>query len=166
MRALYSTTIRRRFLAYLIDLLAIMAIVVVTLLVTIFTYGAWKYAGDERMIKDLVASPQTAAFAQVAHAVFYFSYFTLAHWYFGQTVGKWVTGVEVKHHRHGLSLSRSVLRSFGYLLSGSFTFGLGYLPALFRRDERTLHDIIADTDVVLTASVAANSAPRDESRAA
>lgn len=149
MRAFYSTTLRRRVAAYLIDLLVIMGIVMVTLFAAVLAYGSLKFAGDPAMIKDLVSSPRTEAFAQLAHAIFFFSYFTLAHWYFGQTIGKWMMGIEVTHHRHSLSFSRSILRSFGYLVSGSFTLGLGYLPALFRQDERTLHDMIAGTDVVL-----------------
>lgn len=154
MRAFYSTTLRRRIAAYLIDLFVILGIVMATLLVAVLGYGSWKYAGDPAMMKDLVSSPQTEAFAQGSHAIFFFSYFTLAHWYFGQTIGKWLMGIEVTHHRHSLSFSRSLLRSFGYLVSGSLTLGLGYLPALFRKDERTLHDMIAGTDVALKAKPA------------
>jgi uncharacterized RDD family membrane protein YckC len=149
MQAFHSATLRRRIAAYFIDLFVIMGIVMVTLFVAVMAYGSWKYAGDPAMMKDMVSSRRTESFAQLAHAIFFFSYFTLAHWYFGQTIGKWLMGIEVTHHRHGLSFSRSLLRSFGYLVSGSFTLGLGYLPALFRKDERTLHDMIAGTDVVL-----------------
>lgn len=146
-RSFQSATLRRRLAAYCIDLIVIMGIVMVTLIVAVGAYGSWKYAGDQRLMKDMIASRQTEAFAQISHAIFFFSYFTLAHWYFGQTIGKWMMGIEVTHHRHSLSFSRSLLRSFGYLVSGSFTLGLGYLPALFRQDERTLHDLIAGTDV-------------------
>ena len=154
MRALKSPVLRRRLAAYVIDLCVILGIVIVTLFASVMIYGSWKYAGDARLIKDMIASPETEAFAQLAHAIFFFSYFTLAHWYFGQTVGKWLMGIEVTHHRHSLSFSRSLLRSFGYLVSGSFTLGLGYLPALFRKDERTLHDMIAGTDVGFKAKPA------------
>lgn len=162
MQALKSPTIKRRIAAYAIDLLVIMGLVMVTLFVAVFAYGSWKYAGDQRLIKDMVSSPQTQAFAQLAHAIFFFSYFTLAHWYFGQTAGKWLMGIEVTHHRHSLSFSRSLLRSFGYFVSGSLTLGLGYLPALFRADERTLHDIIAGTDVTLKTKPAEKSSRYNE----
>lgn len=166
-RAIQSSTLRRRVAAYLVDLFVVMGIVMVTLFVTVLVYGSWKYAGDPRLIKDMIASPQTQAFAQASHAIFFFSYFTLAHWYFGQTVGKWLFGIEVTHNRHSLSFPRALLRSFGYFVSGSLTLGLGYLPALFRDDERTLHDIIAGTDVKPRASAARRtSAERDENLAA
>jgi uncharacterized RDD family membrane protein YckC len=164
MRALKSPVLRRRLAAYVIDLFVILGIVVVTLLASVMIYGSWKYAGDARLMKDMISSKETEAFAQLAHAVFFFSYFTLAHWYFGQTVGKWLMGIEVTHHRHSLSLSRSFLRSIGYFVSGSLTLGLGYLPALFRQDERTLHDLIAGTDVSFKAKPA--EAPLSQDKAA
>lgn len=148
-RSFQSTTLRRRLVAYFIDLFVIMGVVMATLFAAVLAYGSWKYAGDPRLMKDMISSPSTQAFAQASHAIFFFSYFTLAHWYFGQTLGKWLMGVEVTHHRHSLGFTRSLLRSLGYFVSGSLTLGLGYLPALFRQDERTLHDLIAGTDVGL-----------------
>jgi uncharacterized RDD family membrane protein YckC len=143
-----SPVLRLRATAYLIDLCAIYLLAVATLAVSVLTYGLVRYAGDTRLIKAMLASPETGYFVQLAHAIFYFSYFTLCHWYFGRTIGKWATGLEVTHKQeNSLSFSRSFLRSTGYLISGSFTFGIGFLIALFRKDGRALHDIIADTDV-------------------
>jgi uncharacterized RDD family membrane protein YckC len=142
---------------------------VATLATSVLTYGLVKYAGDTRLIKAMLASPETGLFAQLAHAVFYFSYFTLCHWYFGRTIGKWATGLEVTHQQQGLSLPRSLLRSTGYLVSGSFTFGIGFLIALFRKDGRALHDILADTDVRRTPRQQAGerkTSPADQRTAA
>jgi uncharacterized RDD family membrane protein YckC len=134
--------------AYLMDLLAIYALTVVTMFLVVAVYGLWRFGGDEAMMKDLLSSSSTALFVQISHAVFYFAYFTIAHWYFGRTFGKLAFGLNLLHQgKPEIGLLRSLGRSLAYVVSGQLTLGVGFLLPLFRKDGRTLHDIIMDTDV-------------------
>jgi len=71
----------------------------------------------------------------------------------GQTIGKMAAGIRVvpiperDPGNARVSLGSAVLRAAGCLVS-IVTAGLGYLPALFSRDHRALHDRLADTRVV------------------
>ena len=67
----------------------------------------------------------------------------------GQSVGKWATGLRIERcNGGGLSIGRACLRSFvGYPLS-LLTLGLGFLAAALNARGRTLQDLIADTVVV------------------
>jgi uncharacterized RDD family membrane protein YckC len=71
----------------------------------------------------------------------------------GQTIGKMAAGVRVvptEERDPGnarVTLGSAVLRAVGCLIS-VLTVGLGYLPALFGKDHRALHDRLADTRVV------------------
>ncbi len=70
----------------------------------------------------------------------------------GQTLGKWVTGISIARHHDGgrPGFARVLLRSFvGYPLS-LVTLGVGFLLAIFNREGRALHDLIAGTVVVRT----------------
>ncbi len=66
----------------------------------------------------------------------------------GATPGKHLLGLRVvTHHGEPLPAARVIGRTFASGLSTMF-FGLGYLPAVFRPDRRTLHDLLADTRVI------------------
>ena len=71
----------------------------------------------------------------------------------GQTVGKWALGIRVVDGATagrlapGRALVRVLLRSF---VSGSL-FGIGYLWMLWDEQNRTLHDLAADSRVVVTS---------------
>ena len=65
----------------------------------------------------------------------------------GQTIGKMAVGLRVAVNEGPVDVSHAVVR---FLATGVtlLTLGIGYLPALFGRDRRALHDRIAGTDVV------------------
>ncbi len=74
-------------------------------------------------------------------------------WFFwtrnnGQTPAKALLGIQVlKTNGDTLNTFDALLRYFGYVLNSS-TFLIGWLVAVFREDQRGLHDHIADTMVV------------------
>jgi uncharacterized RDD family membrane protein YckC len=151
--------------AFLIDLVVIYVCVVATLFTFILGYGVWQYGGDQTLIQAMLSRESSTHFARATHLTFYFSYFALAHWYFGRTLGKLAMGIKVAHRGGDLTLGRSIGRSLAYLISGQLTLGIGVLMQIFRKDGRALHDILLDTDVVpATAEVKAE--PGQDSRAA
>lgn len=157
----------RRAAAYLADLLVVYGLVVGVLLACIFVYGTVKYGGDTLMLKSLANAKSTRTFTFWAHAMLYLSYFTLCHWYAGRTLGKWVMGLRVvRAENHAeLSFGQSLVRSLAYLVSGQLTLGIGFLLPVFRRDGKTLHDILTGTIVSLQApEVAALPAPASETQ--
>ncbi len=72
----------------------------------------------------------------------------------GQTLGKMVAGIKVVAVRPGapLDVGRATLRSLMWLLLAA-PAGLGFVTALFNREQRGLHDQVAGTRVVRTAAV-------------
>lgn len=78
-------------------------------------------------------------------------YFVLFTATVGQTVGKMALGLRVVDASEGGGglprIGQAVLRALASMLSIA-PLGLGYLPALVRRDGRALHDRLADTRVV------------------
>ena len=68
---------------------------------------------------------------------------------YGQTVGKWTTGLRIERTDGQLpGIARILLRNFvGYPLS-LLLFGLGFLLAAVNPSGRALHDLIAGTVVV------------------
>lgn len=149
MQSLKKPLFFRRAAAYLADLLVVYALVVGTLVACIFLYGALKYNGDAVMLKALFNAKSTRAFTFWAHAMLYLSYFTICHWYAGRTLGKWVMGIRVARAENGadLSFGQSLARSLAYLVSGQLTLGIGFLLPVFRRDGKTLHDLLTGTAV-------------------
>lgn len=75
------------------------------------------------------------------------------HWYFwtrrdGQTPGKFALSIRViKADGTPLSDTDAVIRAIGYNVS-SFVFGLGYIWAIFDKNNQTWHDKLARTYVV------------------
>ena len=71
----------------------------------------------------------------------------------GQTIGKMALGIRVvpiperDSGNARVTFGSALLRAVACLVS-ILTAGLGYIPALFSRDRRTLHDRLADTRVV------------------
>lgn len=143
-----NSTFARRAAAYIVDLVAIYILVVTTMFISVMAFGLWQYSGDEKMLKAMMADPNTRIFAQLAHGILYFSYFTIAHWYFGRSIGKLFFGLKI-HYRGQTELGffHSLGRALAYTVSGQLTLGIGFMLPLFRQDGRTLHDIICNTDV-------------------
>ncbi|MGE3844000.1 MAG: RDD family protein, partial [Vicinamibacterales bacterium] len=75
----------------------------------------------------------------------YFIGFTVAS---GQTIGKMATGIQVvSESARKVSLGAAILRAAGLLVT-VLSVGVGYLPALFGRERRALHDRLAGTRVI------------------
>lgn len=142
----------------MVDVLAVYVLVVASLFLSVMAFGLWQYGGDELMMRAMLANPNTRLFAQLAHAILYFSYFTIAHWYFGRTLGKLLFGLELTHQGSTeITFGRSLGRSLAYVLSGQITLGIGFLLPLFRKDGRTLHDLLLNTDVAMIAKASAST---------
>ena len=138
----------RRLAAYLVDLFAIYLLSLGTILALLAGYLVIREGGNMSLMGKVSAESNTAIFARIVHALIYFSYFTLAHWYFGQTIGKKIFKLRLRENNgNELSFSRSLGRTFGYLVSGQLTLGLGFAITYFRSDERSLHDILLNTSV-------------------
>lgn len=153
----------KRVAAYLLDLFAVYLFVVATVFFCVTVYAIWNYAGDATILKSMAASKEVSLFARLSHVILLFSYFTLAHWYFGKTLGKWALGLTVKSAHGELSFLKAFSRTILFFLTGNLTFGLGFLVPVFRKDGRTLHDILCHTDVI---DQNAKSAPSEEKIAA
>ncbi len=138
----------KRVAAYLLDLFAVYLFVVATVFFCVILYAVLNYAGDATMLKSMANSKEVSAFARLSHVILLFSYFTLSHWYFGKTLGKWALGLEVKSAHGELSFLKAFSRTVLFFLTGNLTFGLGFLVPVFRKDGRTLHDMICHTDVI------------------
>ena len=66
----------------------------------------------------------------------------------GATLGKRALSLSVRDaNGFGLSFGRATERHLGRMLS-VFTFGIGFFVALFSKQNRTLHDVLADSVVV------------------
>lgn len=78
-----------------------------------------------------------------------FAYFSVSHTRYGTTLGKRVFRIYVCDAATGehLKLGQSILRSFGYLAS-QLLGGVGFLMALFHPKNMTLHDLLAQSEVV------------------
>jgi uncharacterized RDD family membrane protein YckC len=154
----------KRVGAYFIDLAVVYLFAVATIFFCVLVYSIWNYAGDARILKSIALSDEVRNFARVSHIILLVSYFTLAHWYYGKTVGKWAVGLELKLRSGEIGILRSFSRTLLFFLTGNLTFGLGFLVPLFRKDGKTLHDIICHTEVLPAQK--APSASEDLSEAA
>lgn len=139
-------SIGARFGAILIDALIVAVAVVVMMLPVAVVVGA--LGSQDGGIE--IAAPVIGLIAYLVILALGFSYWiVLEAGPYGQTVGKWVTGVRVVSAADGgrLPLGRSV----GRTLSRSFLSGilyLGYLWAFIDDRRRTWHDSLADTVVI------------------
>jgi uncharacterized RDD family membrane protein YckC len=127
-----------RSVAIIIDGI-ILVIVVVALWPALFdnSFQGWAEAGE-------IDGPQFL-FSVAAPAV----YFTLLTGLWGTTIGKRVFGIWVVD---GLGARPSIFRALGRYFAtyiSTLTLLIGYLMVAFRQDKRALHDLIADTWVVM-----------------
>lgn len=103
-----------------------------------------------------LAAPMPMALKGATALLAQLAYFTAApvlmH---GQTLGKLAGGVAiVRVDGEALGYRTMLLRVLGYAVCG-LTLGLGFLPILFTKDKRGLHDFIAGTRVVQSEPVGA-----------
>ena len=121
-----------RLLAYIID----MFLVVVLVLLVFFVLA-------------LVGGDDSASISQAIALAVSIGY----HWYFwtrrdGQTPGKFALRIRVvKADGTPIGDTDAVIRAIGYNVS-SFVFGLGYIWAIFDKNNQTWHDKLARTYVV------------------
>lgn len=140
--------------ALLIDYILIICIVTLsTLIARLMGHGA-RSAGGTAETLGIVSALVLAILNFV---------FLAAVW--GQTLGKWATGIRIERiDGRELSFGRALLRHLvGYPLS-LLTLGIGFLIAGLNSEGRTLHDFIAGTVVVRegarrTASRARRTSP-------
>lgn len=146
-----KTLFWKRGAAYLMDLFCIYVSTVFTITAILFAYAIFNHFDDPKMLVQLAEAENTKAITRILQAIYYVSYFTISHWYFGKTLGKYFLGLTV-HTKDGKDLSflRSLARTFAYMLSGYPTLGIGYVIAYFRADGLSLHDMIVNTRVDFT----------------
>jgi uncharacterized RDD family membrane protein YckC len=136
----------RRALAYALDLALLYLLTLGTSLFCLYAYATLRHPGDPTALATLAAGARAGYFTKAAHILYYFSYFTILHWYFGRTFGKWATGLRVcSDHGEELGFFRALGRALLYVVSGQLALGVGFLLPLFRKDGRALHDLIAHT---------------------
>ncbi len=124
--------------ALLIDFILVICIVTLSTLIARLMGGGARSAGGTAEMMGILSAFVLAILNFV---------FLAAVW--GQTLGKWATGIRIERIKGGeLSFGRAVLRHFvGYPLS-LLTIGIGFLIAGLNGEGRTLHDFIAGTVVV------------------
>lgn len=139
----------KRGTAYLVDLFCIYISTVLTMTALLFAFAILKHITDGKQLIELAENERTRAVAKVLQFIYYISYFTIAHWYFGKTIGKYFLGIHVcTSQNKDLTMLRSLGRTFAYIISGYPTLGIGYVIAYFRTDGKALHDLIAGTQVL------------------
>ena len=140
------TLLYKRGIAFIIDLIVLFLITMLSLsfvlaLVFIFTGDR-----DYSKISQWSESPLFIGLSRALHLVYFLCYFSIFHWCFGATPGKYL--LKIKLETKDLEIHRSFLRTLTYFLSGHLTLGMGCIIAFFRKDKKTLHDIICDTKVI------------------
>ncbi|MGH7770833.1 MAG: RDD family protein [Candidatus Binatia bacterium] len=135
----------RRTYAFLIDLLVLLLFFSLLSYLAYVGYRVGLSAHDQSLTGDnLKFFLKLLLLAGIALSV---GYFVLFHGMEGQTVGKWFLGLRVVGANQGpISYSQSLIRCFGYLLSG--LSGVGFLWILFSREKRGWHDLLARTWVI------------------
>ena len=133
-----------RIVAFILDILVLISFGM------LFAAGAIAFL----VIESDSGNPSSAAFLITVGVLllYVFAFVPLYHvllWSWrGQTVGKMAVRIKVQSRNGGpLSLGQSALRFLGYVVSALPIF-LGLVIALFDRERRALHDILAGTVVV------------------
>lgn len=144
-----------RGIAYFLD------IVMISIIATLYSYG-WilAYQGLESSAGFIPLVERTAAdielLKHINRFIIYSAYMFISYWLAGgQTLGKKLTNLRVVsiHNSTGqpvpaeLSAWQACLRTLGLHIN-NLLLGAGFLLAIFRKDRRALHDLIAKTRVV------------------
>lgn len=158
----------KRAIAYGLDIVALYVLTVSTMAAAAFALWETQYGGKPAELLQVVKSPIIKNFGHAAHLLYFFAYFTLSHWYFGRTPGKWLLGLKVvSEERNELTFGAALLRSAGYFASGWIALGLGFVMPIFRKDHRALQDVLASTYVIDTrAKASVSELPISEPKAA
>ena len=72
----------------------------------------------------------------------------------GTTPGKRLVGIKIVDAKtlKNISNKQAIIRSLGYIPS-TLLLGAGFLMVLFRKDKRALHDLLADTIVIIPINI-------------
>ncbi len=115
-------------------------------------------------VKNLTASTEVELFmSQFTGGLFFVAYFTFAEAIYSQTLGKKLMQIQTLHKNTGmpLTLKQSYWRALSYLVS-SWTYGIGFILPLVRKDNLALHDLLCNTQVVESESSEASTSQQLE----
>jgi uncharacterized RDD family membrane protein YckC len=150
---LILATIKKRFLAFLIDWIVLIIIYFCILIVfdlfnmdisNINVHGIFDVE-----IEMTNAHPVIITFLKLIFGLLPVIYFTISFYFCkGQTIGKYFLRIKVLslYHEH-IGLWHCIERSLGYFAS-ALEFGFGYIQAFWNPNRMTLHDKIGETIVV------------------
>jgi uncharacterized RDD family membrane protein YckC len=136
----------KRSLAYIIDIIAISALSALVMLVQIFVYN--KFAQTFSLSPWLERNENSRKlYFHFTTFVVFTAYMWLAPWLSsGLTLGKLICKIKI-HFPQSPSGKDFFMRSLAYQIS-YILFGIGFLLPWFRRDNKTLHDIICKSFVL------------------
>lgn len=147
----------RRFFAYITDLFIIQILYFVLLFVGFFAINLGMKDFGELPLDHLILTLAVPFF--LIYFLLFITYFTTFFSIGGQTPGKMIYSIKVvSEDGSNISLSSSLLRSIGYLLSGLF-LGLGFLMALLNKRRRALHDLLSGSYVIRTRISSVKTSP-------
>ena len=143
----------RRFLAFIIDLIVIMALIAI--LINIIDFLGLQLTKvsikgfHEIEINAVGASETGISFLKIGFASIPTIYFTLMNYFSnGKTIGKWIMRIRiVSLYHHRISFWHCVERALGYAAS-ALEAGLGFLQIFWNSNRMCLHDRIAETIVI------------------
>jgi uncharacterized RDD family membrane protein YckC len=146
-------TIKRRFIAFLIDWIVIILIYCcIIILFALFNMNISKinvHGIFDVEIEMDNTHPYLITILKFLFGLLPVIYFTISYYYFkGQTIGKYFLRIKVLslYHEH-LGLWHCIERSLGYFAS-ALEFGFGYIQAFWNPNRMTLHDKIGETIVI------------------
>jgi uncharacterized RDD family membrane protein YckC len=146
-------TIKRRFVAFLIDWIVLVLIYCcIIILFGLFSMNITKI--NVIGIFDVEVEMNNTHSYLITFLKFLFGllpvlYFAMSFYFFkGQTIGKYFLRIKVLslYHEH-LGLWHCIERSLGYFAS-ALEFGFGYIQAFWNPNRMTLHDKIGETIVI------------------
>jgi uncharacterized RDD family membrane protein YckC len=146
-------TIRKRFVAFLIDWIVLIIIYLfIILLFSLFNMNLSKI--NVHGIFEVEVEMDNASSWLITFLKFFFGllpvlYFTISFYFCkGQTIGKYFLRIKVLslYHEH-IGLWHCIERSLGYFAS-ALEFGFGFIQAFWNPNRMTLHDKIGETIVI------------------
>ncbi len=148
----------RRLLATLLDMLFFSLLTLLLMLPLILTFPADASRGTLPHILPILAADHAwlhlAVIEMGLWIVLWWAYFIIGWGWLGSTPGQRIMGLRVVDHegRCPIGPGRAALRLIAYSI-GSLPLMAGHLLVMFRRDARSLHDVLAGTRVVRAHSL-------------
>ena len=136
----------RRFAATIID--GIIITLITTPLLFGLTYFLGLAAGGASSAAFISLTVALTYLLQLVAIIYYYGYFYSKK---GASPGKKLLGLRICNDETGLHLTfmQSALRETIFKLISGIIFAIGFLMAAFRSDKRALHDLLANSKVVL-----------------